>query len=117
MDPGSLLMLVIVMGIFYLMLVRPQRKRLTEHQQLVASLAPGDEVVTIGGVYGFINGIEEDTVFLEVSEGVEIRCSKQAISRRIEPVGDASEPAGDAETADTAATETTGSTAPEPSGE
>jgi preprotein translocase subunit YajC len=85
MDPGSLLMLVVVMGIFYFLLVRPQKKRLAEHTRLVSSLVPGDEVVTIGGIYGFVNRVEDDMVWLEVSEGVEVRCTKQAVSRRIEP--------------------------------
>jgi preprotein translocase subunit YajC len=88
MDPGSLLMLVLLMAIFYFMLVRPQRKRIAEHQALVSSLAPGDEVVTIGGLYGFVNRIEDDEIWLEVSEGVEMRFSKQAVSRRIGPAGE-----------------------------
>ena len=85
MDPGSLLMLVVVMIIFYFVLVRPQKKRAQEHMSLLAALQPGDEIVTIGGIYGFVNRIEDDMVFMEVSEGVEIRCTKQAISRRIDP--------------------------------
>ncbi len=102
MDPGSLLMLVLVMAIFYFMLVRPQRKRLAAHQALVSSLAPGDEVVTIGGVYGFVNRIgDEDEVWLEVSDGVEMRFSKQAVSRRIEPAEEPDEPGEPAEVTET----------------
>jgi preprotein translocase subunit YajC len=93
MDPGSLLMLVIVMIIFYFVLVRPQKKRAAEHSALLGKLGPGDEVVTVGGLYGFINRIEDDMVYLEVSEGVEIRFSKQSISRRIE--GGVAEPEAD----------------------
>ncbi len=84
MDPGSLLMLMVVMIIFYFVLVRPQKKRAVEHASLLSTLAPGDEVVTVGGIYGFINQVEGDTVFLEVSEGIEIRISKQSVSRRLE---------------------------------
>lgn len=88
MDPGSLLMLVIVMIIFYFVLIRPQKKRAVEHTALLAKLAPGDEVVTMGGLYGFVNRVEDDMVYLEVSEGVEIRFNKQAVSRRVEPTGE-----------------------------
>lgn len=84
MDPGSLLMLVIVMVIFYFMLVRPQKKRAQEHAALLSRLAPGDEVVTIGGAYGFVNRVEDDQVYLEVAEGIEIRFTKQAVSRKVD---------------------------------
>lgn len=85
MDPGSLLMLVIIMVIFYFVLVRPQKKRAQEHSALLKSLAPGDEVVTIGGVYGFVNRVEDGEIFLEVSEGTEIRLTKTAVSKRVDP--------------------------------
>lgn len=91
MDPGSLLMLVVVMTIFYFVLVRPQKKRATEHAALLATLAPGDEVVTIGGAYGFVNRVEEDMVYLEVSEGIEIRFNKSAISRKVQTADDPDE--------------------------
>lgn len=107
MDPGSLLLLAMMMAIFYFMLVRPQRKRVAEHMQLVSTLAPGDEVVTIGGVYGFVNRVEDDMVWLEVSEGVEIRCSKQAVSKRIEPAQESEEAAGEVEVAETPTPEPT----------
>ncbi len=84
MDPGSLLMLVVVMIIFYFVLVRPQKKRAQEHAALLSTLAPGDEVVTIGGAYGYVNRVEDDQVFLEVSEGIEVRFNKTAISRKVE---------------------------------
>ncbi len=84
MDPGSLLMLMVVMVIFYFVLVRPQKKRAQEHAALLSELSPGDEVVTIGGAYGYVNRVEDDQVFLEVSEGIEIRYAKSAISRKVE---------------------------------
>lgn len=105
MDTGSLLMLAVVMAIFYFMLVRPQKKRLQEHNKLIKSLQPGDEVVTISGLYGFVNSLDEDMIWLEVSEGVEVRVTRQAVSKKIgppaadEPDGDVqADEAGDAET-------------------
>lgn len=99
MDPGSLLMLMVVMVIFYFVLVRPQKKRAQEHAALLSALAPGDEVVTIGGAYGYVNRVEDDEVFLEVSEGIEIRYTKSAISRKVEaPAGSDEEVVEEAET-------------------
>lgn len=83
MDPGSLLMLAVVMVIFYLLLVRPQKKRLKEHNALVSSLVPGDEVLTIGGIFGFVNRVADDDIWLEVAEGTEMRFTRQSVSRRI----------------------------------
>ncbi|MDQ4149927.1 MAG: preprotein translocase subunit YajC [Actinomycetota bacterium] len=110
MDAGSLLMLVTVMVIFYFILVRPQKRRMKEHQDLVSSLAAGDEVVTIGGIFGFVKEVGDETVWLEIDEGVEVRVSKQAISRRItEPEEEAEsvvdEPAEDAGEASTGSAE------------
>lgn len=107
MDPGSLLMLMIVMIIFYFMLVRPQKKRAQEHAKLLSMLAPGDEVVTIGGAYGFVNRVEDDQVYLEVAEGIEIRFTKQAVSRRVDSTAEEEEPVEELETA---------AEAPEPDG-
>lgn len=100
MDPGSLIMLLVVVAIFYFVLVRPQKKRLQEHTKLLESLAPGDEVVTLGGLYGFINRLDDDNVWLEVSEDTEMRFTKQAISRRISSADeeDASEEEAEIET-------------------
>lgn len=83
MDPQSLVMLAVVMAIFYFMLVRPQKKRMNEHTQLISSLKPGDEVVTIGGAYGFINQVDDESVWLEVADGIEMRFTKQAVSRKV----------------------------------
>lgn len=85
MDPGSLVMLLVVVAIFYFVLVRPQKKRLQEHTKLIESLKPGDEVVTLGGLYGFINRVDDENVWLEVSEDTEMRFTKQSISRRVNP--------------------------------
>lgn len=85
MDPGSLVMLLVVVAIFYFVLVRPQKKRLQEHTKLIDSLQPGDEVVTLGGLYGFINRVDDENVWLEVSEDTEMRFTKQSISRRVSP--------------------------------
>ncbi|MEX0790435.1 MAG: preprotein translocase subunit YajC [Actinomycetota bacterium] len=93
MDPGSLLMLMVVMVIFYFVLVRPQKKRAAEHAALLSTLVPGDEVVTIGGAFGFVNRVEEDMVFLEVSEGIEIRFNKSAVSRKVDSTSEPEEEA------------------------
>jgi preprotein translocase subunit YajC len=66
--------------IFYFLMWRPQSKRAKEHKNLVSSLGKGDEVVTNGGIAGKITKVTEDFVSVEVSEGVELKIQKVAIS-------------------------------------
>ena len=76
----SFLPLVILFGIFYFMLIRPQMKRAKEQRAMIAALARGDEVLTNGGVLGRVEDIAEQYVTLEIAEGVKVRLQKQAIS-------------------------------------
>ena len=51
---GSFIFLILLIGIFYFMLIRPQRKRVEQHKRLIEGLDAGDEIVTIGGLHGVI---------------------------------------------------------------
>ncbi|WIG98175.1 preprotein translocase subunit YajC [Myxococcus sp. SDU36] len=79
---GTLGFLVILVGIMYFVMIRPQQKQLKEHRALLSALKKGDEVVTSGGILGKIHLVEERTVMLEVSSGVRLRVLKTAISAR-----------------------------------
>lgn len=76
----SFLPLIVLFVIFYFMLIRPQSKRAKEHQQMVAGLAKGDEVVTSGGLLGRITQIGENFVLVEVAEGVQLKVQRSAIT-------------------------------------
>jgi preprotein translocase subunit YajC len=80
---SSLIFLAVLIGLFYLMLIRPQKRRVQQHAQLVSSIAVGDEVITIGGIYGTVRSLGEDEIELEISDGTVVRFVKSAISRRI----------------------------------
>ncbi|MGC8521284.1 MAG: preprotein translocase subunit YajC [Steroidobacteraceae bacterium] len=81
---GSQLAPLLVMGafivVFYFLLIRPQQKKAKEHQMLVSKLAPGDEVVTGGGLLGRISEVGEHFVTLEVAEGVRLKVQKAQVS-------------------------------------
>jgi preprotein translocase subunit YajC len=81
---GSLLPLVVLAAAFYLLIIRPQQKRTKEHRSLMASLAEGDRVVTIGGIYGTIQSLDDDRVGLEVSGGVVIEVARSAVAKKLE---------------------------------
>lgn len=76
----SFLPLIILFGVFYFMLIRPQMKRAKEQRAMIAALAKGDEVLTNGGLLGRIEDIAEQFVTLEVAPNVVVKLQKQAIS-------------------------------------
>jgi preprotein translocase subunit YajC len=81
----SLLFLLFMVAIFYFVLVRPQQRRVRQHQQVVATLEPGDEVVTIGGLYGYVKSLDEGLVHLEVAPGVVLRYARSSIREKVSP--------------------------------
>jgi len=79
---SSLIFLALMVGIFYLLIIRPQRKRSRAQQELAGSLQLGDEVRTIGGIHGVVTSLDDTSVVLRVEEG-QIRLSRRAIGTRI----------------------------------
>jgi len=77
---SPLIMMVLMFGVIYLMLIRPQQKRQKEQQSLRDSLKRGDKVVTSGGIYGSIAGIDDQVVSLEVAKDVRIRILRTQIA-------------------------------------
>lgn len=82
-SPFGLLILLLPIGAIIFLTIVPQRKQRQKQAQLANSLSVGDEVVTIGGILGVINHIEDDIVHLEVDNDVVVRLSKGAISRNV----------------------------------
>lgn len=78
----SLLFLALMVGVFYFLIIRPQRKRSQAQKNLAESLQIGDEVRTIGGAHGVVMSMTEDSVVLKVEDG-QIRFSKRAIGSRV----------------------------------
>ena len=76
----SFLPLIIIFGIFYFMLIRPQMKRAKEARAMVAALAKGDEVLTSGGMLGRIEEISETFVTLEIADKISVKLEKSAIT-------------------------------------
>jgi len=75
----SLLPIIVIFVLFYFLLIRPQQKRQKQHREMVAALAKGDEVVTVGGTLGKITDVGENFVTLEVAQGVQIKVQRTAV--------------------------------------
>jgi preprotein translocase subunit YajC len=92
----SLIIIVVLFGLFWVLLVRPQRRRGVEQRELLSSLEPGDEIVSTGGLFGVIKSIDGDELHVEIAEGLVVRMAKRAVAglveRDEEPEG---APAGD----------------------
>ena len=78
---GSLFPIVLMFGIFYFLVIRPQQKRMKDHQKLLSELSHDDEVVTASGILGTVKGITEKVVTLEVASDVRIKVLKSQISQ------------------------------------
>ena len=72
-------MFVIIIVLFWVMLIRPQRKAQKEQQARIAALQRGDKVITNAGLHGFVEKVNERTVSLKIAEGVVIELEKNAI--------------------------------------
>jgi preprotein translocase subunit YajC len=76
--------IVVFIGLIYLVGIRPQQKRRKQLAEILTGLKPGDEVVTVSGIYGTVTEIEDgETLLLEVAEDTDIRVSKASIARKV----------------------------------
>jgi len=84
---GTWIWLAILAVAFYFLLIRPQRTRSRKAQDLMSSIKRGDEIVTIGGFYGRIKDVRDDTVIITIAGGVDVKIAKSAISRVVTSQG------------------------------
>ena len=72
--------ILVFFGIFYFLAIRPQRRQKAQHSEMVQMLKRGDEVVTIGGLFGTVTKIGDDWVELEIAKRTKVRYLKRAVS-------------------------------------
>jgi len=76
---ASLIPLILIMVIFWVLLIRPQQKRMKEHAAIIKSLKKGDKVVTGGGIYGRITNVKDNVVMIEIADGVIIKAKQDTV--------------------------------------
>jgi preprotein translocase subunit YajC len=74
--------MVLIIGVMYLIVLRPQMRKQKDVQRMLSELKKGDDVVTTGGIVGRISGIKDDEVTLQVQEGVRLRVLRSAVAGR-----------------------------------
>jgi preprotein translocase subunit YajC len=82
---GFLIVLLGMFAVMYFLLIRPQKAKQRQMQEMLNRIAPGDEVITIGGIYGDVIEVEEDKVVLEIAEDVHIEVTRRAIANIVPP--------------------------------
>ncbi len=82
---GSMLPLIVMFGILYLLIIRPQMKKQKEHQNMLNALQKGDKVVTVGGMIGKITSVsaEKNIVKINISNGVDVSIEKSAVAKKL----------------------------------
>jgi preprotein translocase subunit YajC len=87
LDAGGLIFVIALLVLFWLFVVRPQRRRIQDMRSLHESLSVGDEIVTQGGLLGFVRKVNEDddTLLVEVAEGTNVRVARRGVAAVIPP--------------------------------
>lgn len=75
-----IIFLVLIFAMMYFLMIRPQRKRQKEQEELLKELRRGEKVVTAGGIYGQIESVSEDNVILKVESGATMRVAKGSVT-------------------------------------
>ncbi len=77
---GGLIPIILMFVIFYFLLIRPQQKRNKEHQAMIGNLKKGDRIITNGGIYGRITGMDESTLTVEIADRVRVKVVRANVS-------------------------------------
>ena len=77
---SQLITIVLIIGVFYFLLIRPQKKAQEEHKKMLSSLKKNDEVITVGGIHGTIANVKDHSVTLKVDDNVKIEVQKASIA-------------------------------------
>lgn len=77
-----LLPFIVMFGVFYLFLLRPQQVQQKKRREMLSELKRGDKVVTVGGIHGEITAIRDDVMTLRIAEGTEIKINRSGVGKK-----------------------------------
>ncbi len=77
---SQMLLMLVIFGIFYFLVIMPQKKKEKEHQETLNKLAKNDEVITAAGIHGTVVNVKDKTVIVRVDENVKIEMEKSSIA-------------------------------------
>jgi len=79
-----MLLLIIMFGIFYFLIIRPQQKQQKEHQAMLDALKKGDKILTVGGLYAEIVKVEEDFIKIKLNDTTIVKLDRAFVSRKVD---------------------------------
>jgi preprotein translocase subunit YajC len=99
-QPAQLIPLVLILGAFYFLILRPAKARQRQQLELQRQVEPGATIMTTSGMFGTVTEVEDDAVHVEIAPGTVVRFTKAAVGRVVtEPVDDDDDDAADADDA------------------
>jgi len=88
----GLLIIVALFGLMYVLMIRPQRAKAQAQQRLLGTVEPGDEILTVGGLYGIVQELEPDEeggdLIVEIADGIHVRIARRALATVVKPDDD-----------------------------
>ena len=91
------LIIVVLFALFWLLLIRPQRRRQAEQTALIQNVQVGDEIVTAGGLFGHVQSIADDELLVEIAPGTSVRIARRAVAGIVGPEEEDEEDEGELE--------------------
>ena len=92
---SGLLIIVALFALMYVLMIRPQRAKAQQQQRMLGTVAPGDEVLTVGGIYGIVQELEPDEdggdLIVEIADGIHVRVARKALATVVKPGEDEDE--------------------------
>ena len=98
-----LIIMVLMLGVMYVLMIRPQRQRQAQQQAMIDGAMVGDDVLTTGGIYGTISEVEGDDIVVEIASGVTVHMTRRGIAAVLPPEDDDVEELEDADEQDESA--------------
>jgi preprotein translocase subunit YajC len=92
-----LIVMMLLLGVMYVLMIRPQRKRQQEHQSMVEGCGVGEDVLTTGGIYGTVTQAEGDDLVVEIADGITVHMTRRGIAAVLPPEEDEDEADADEE--------------------
>ena len=83
-----LIIMVLMLGVMYVLMIRPQRQRQAQQQSMIDGASVGDDVLTTGGIYGTISTVEGDDLVVEIANGVTVHMTRRGIAAVLPPEDD-----------------------------